>query len=465
MHEIHSVPQEHLSAYGRAHLIGIGGCSMSGLAMILYSRGYRVTGSDVNESPFTERLRKMGMQVLIGHDAKNLGDCDVVIYSAAIKPDNPERVAAEERGIPQLERSEALGEISESYENVVGIAGCHGKTTITSMLSFISDEARLDATVHVGGFVDHLQGGVQLGKTDLFITEACEYVESFLTLKPTIALISNIDNDHLDYYGDMEHIVEAFRKFIKLLPENGIFIGCFDDPRVMALMSEYESAGHDRRITYGLTGGDYTADNIIYDTDGCPTFDVIYKGRSLITVQLHVPGMHSIADALAAIAVGAQIGAPYDEMATALTNFKNTRRRFEFYGIRDNVRYYHDYAHHPAEIKAVVSAARRATRGKLFCVFQCNSYTRAKTLFSHNVACFEGANAVLVADIYPGREKDDGSVHARDMVNGINESTNNAIYMGTFENMREYLTENAKPGDLVLTLGSGDVYKQTKKLL
>lgn len=451
----------HISEHKRIHLIGIGGCSMSGLASILKNRGYYVQGSDKARSPFTDRLEQLGVAVTIGHAAANIGDCDLIIYSAAIKPDNIERAEGRRRGIAEIERSVALGQLTEGYKSVVGIAGCHGKTTITSMLALICEQGGPDATVHIGGFVDFLQGGVRLGAHDMFITEACEYVESFLTLRPTIALINNIDNDHLDYYGDMEHIVAAFRKFAALLPEDGLLIGNNDDPRVKALLAEH--AG--RKLTYGMAAADITPAGIAYDDNGCPGFDVIFKGQRLMHIQLHIPGEHSIINALAAIAVAREAGAEDDSIAAALAAFQNTRRRFEFYGERNGIRYFHDYGHHPSEIAATMKAASNVKHNKLFCVFQCNSYTRAKTLFLDNVCCFNLADETLVPDIYPGREIDDGSVHARDMVRAINAGGGRAVYLGTFENIRPYIDEHAAPGDLVVTIGSGDVYLQTNKLL
>lgn len=451
----------HISEHKKIHLIGIGGCSMNGLAMILQARGYEVQGSDKSESTYTKRLDELGIPVCISQKAENLGDADLVIYSAAIKPDNPERLAARERGIPEMERSVALGELSEGYKEVVGIAGCHGKTTITSMLALISELDGLDATVHVGGFVDFLQGGTRVGSHELFITEACEYVESFLTLRPTIALINNIDDDHLDYYGDIEHIVAAFRKFLALLPDNGLFIGCTDDERVRALMDEYKG----KKISYGMKNADYTPENIAYGDGGFPSFDLMYKGEKLARIDMRVPGEHIVIDAMAAAATALSLGAPIELIARALSEFRNTRRRFEFIGERDGLQVYHDYAHHPAEIRAALDAASRVKKGRLYCVFQCNSYTRAKTLFCKDSDCFKKAYEVLVPDIYPGREIDDGSVHARNMVKAINAVSGNAVYLQDFDTIRAYLDRHSQPGDLILTLGSGDVYVQTKKLL
>ena len=451
----------------KIHLIGIGGCSMNGLAQIFRARGYEVGGSDKAVSPFTKRLDELGIPVTIGQKAENVEGADLVVYSAAIKPDNPERARAKELGIPEMERSVALGRISEKYRSVVGVAGCHGKTTIVSMLALIAEKGGLDATVHVGGFVDFLNGGTRLGSDDLFITEACEYVESFLTLHPTVALINNIDDDHLDYFRDIDHITDAFRKFVALIPEGGLFIGCADDIRVRGLIDEYR--GRVDELTYGAddtNSPDCYPVEVRYDEYGCPSYDLIFKGENVGRVTLHVPGRHNLLNSVAAMTVALSHGTDPAVAAAALAEFKNTRRRFEYYGERDGVRVFHDYAHHPAEIRAAVDCALRAPHKDVYCVFQCNSYTRAKTLFcGHQGDCFAGVKKVLVPDIYPGREKDDGTVHARDMAAAINKATGNALYLATFEEISDWLKANASEGDVVVTLGSGDVYIQTKKLL
>ena len=451
----------HIDDAKRIHLIGIGGCSMNGLALILKSQGHEVTGSDRERTQFTDALDHEGIRYSIGHTGEYIEGADLVIYSAAIKPENPERMLARAKGIPELERSVALGQISERYDEVVAIAGCHGKTTITSMLAIINAEAKTDATIHVGGYVEFLEGGVHVGNRDLFVTEACEYVESFLTLRPTVALINNIDDDHLDYYDNIDAIVAAFERFLALLPEDGTFVACVDDPRVKALADKSDL----KVVTYGLTGGEYSAADIEFDALGNAGFTVVRRGEALGRVQLSVPGIHNVVNALGAIAVSDHFGVSFPVLAKALRDFHNTRRRFEFYGERNGVKVFHDYGHHPNEIRATLDAATRVPHKKLFCVFQCNSYTRARTLFCNNVTCFKDADMVLVPDIYPGREKDTGIVHARDMVHAINKESDNAVYIPTFEEIRIYLDEHASEGDLVVTVGSGDVYRQTKKLL
>jgi len=422
----------HIDDAKRIHLIGIGGCSMNGLALILKSQGHEVTGSDRERTQFTDALDHEGIRYSIGHTGEYIEGADLVIYSAAIKPENPERMLARAKGIPELERSVALGQISERYDEVVAIAGCHGKTTITSMLAIINAEAKTDATIHVGGYVEFLEGGVHVGNRDLFVTEACEYVESFLTLRPTVALINNIADDHLDYNDNIDAIVAAFERFLALLPEDGTFVACVDDPRVKALADKSDL----KVVTYGLTGGEYTAADIEFDALGNAGFAVVRRGEALGRVQLSVPGMHNVVNALGAIAVSDHFGVSFPVLAKALHDFHNTRRRFEFYGERNGVKVFHDYGHHPNEIRATLDAATRVPHKKLFCVFQCNSYTRARTLFCNNVTCFRDADMVLVPDIYPGREKDPGIVHARDMVRAINKESDNAVYIPTFEEIR-----------------------------
>ena len=445
----------------RIHLIGVGGCSMSGIAQILKKQGHEVTGSDRERSQFTDRLEELGIPVSIPQKGEQVEGAELVVYSAAIKPDNPERAYAREHGIPEMERSVALGQISARYPHVAAISGCHGKTTITSMLAYINEEAKLDATVHVGGFVDLLGGGVKVGDGDLFITEACEYVRSFLTLVPTVALVNNIDNDHLDCYKDQQEIIETFAQFCALVPPEGKIIVCRDDEKVQRLLPLLDRTP----VTYGLTEGDWHAADVRFDQWGCAAFDLVHEGTALGRITLHVPGTHNIINAIGACAVAAVFGADFTSMARALDRFQNTKRRFEFMGERNGVRVFHDYGHHPNEIAATLEAASRVPHKALYCVFQCNSYTRARTLFCENVTCFSRADKVLVPDIYPGREVDTGIVHARDMVKGINASTHNALYLSTFEEIRTWLDENAHPGDLVITVGSGNVYAQTRKLL
>ena len=450
-----------LDSIDRVHFIGAGGCSMSGIAEILAAQGHTVTGSDRERSQFTDKLDKLGIPVAIGQKGEQVGQAQAVVYSAAIKPDNPERVWAREHGIPEIERCDALGQLSHRFGEVAAISGCHGKTTITSMLAYIDYEAGLDATLHIGGYVGLLDGGVKVGKGDILITEACEYVRSFLSLAPTLVLINNIDNDHLDCYRDLDEIIETFGKLCALVPENGKIIVCRDDKNVQKLLASLDRP-YD---TYGLKEGDVHAEDISFDDEGCASFTLVDSGAPLGTVRLHVPGTHNIINAMAAYSVAKYYGADFGSVSAALKRFENTKRRFEFMGEKNGRKVYHDYGHHPNEIACTLEAASRMPHRALYCVFQCNSYTRARTLFCGDSRCFENADKVLVPDIYPGREVDTGIVHARDMVNAINAVTGNALYLGSFEAISDWLDKNGQPGDLVVTVGSGNVYAQTKKLL
>lgn len=450
-----------INDFKKIHFVGIGGCSMSGLALLFKDKGFYVQGSDRSESPFTNALKQHGVKVFIGHAAEQAADCDLLVYSAAIKPDNPERLYATQHNIPQLERCDALGILSSKYDKVIGVSGCHGKTTITSMLAFINSYADLNATVHVGGYVDFLGCGVNIGGHKTFITEACEYVESFLSLHPSTIIMNNIDDDHLDYFRDIEHITEAFRKFTALMPSDGLLIACTDDERVKRIYDSYNG----RKLSYGMKNADYYPGNIEYDEMGLPSYDLMHDGQVLYRVKLNIIGEFNVLNSIAAAVCAQDLGADTENIIRALYDFKPTRRRFELFGEKNGHKVFHDYAHHPGEIKAVLNGAKRYPHNKMFVVFQCNSYSRARSLFCKQNDCFAPADVVLVPDIYPGREKDDGTVHARDMVKSICESGVNAIYIKDFEGINDYIDEHAQAGDLVITLGSGDVLAQTKKLL
>ncbi|MDL2237230.1 UDP-N-acetylmuramate--L-alanine ligase [Christensenellaceae bacterium OttesenSCG-928-K19] len=442
----------------RIHFIGIGGCSMSGLAQILASRGFEVTGSDVRESAFTEQLKKRDIPYYIGHDEKHVHGAGMVVYSAAIKPYNPEYAYAAAHDIPMLERSKLLGLLSGEYDSVVCIAGCHGKTTITSMLALIMQGTEEDATVHVGGMVEFLEGGVKLGNGNAFITEACEYVRSFLTLHPSHILVNNIDDDHLDCYRDIDDIFNTFVEFIQKQDENGILMLNASDELAMRLKNHAKG----RVITYNQPDeSDWYLDNVMFDELGCGAGDVIHKGKNLTTVKLTVPGLHNLKNALAAIAFANEVfGANVKKAAAAMKDYKLAGRRFELIGERNGVRMFHDYAHHPSEIAACLEAAKLVPHKKLWAIFQCNSYTRARTLLDKYATCFHDADEVLMPDIYPGRDTDTQGIHSLDVVAAINKCSYNCLYIPTFEEIKEYLHKNWTPGDIVITLGSGDVNRQ-----
>lgn len=445
------------------YFIGIGGCSMSGLAQILRKLGFDVSGSDARESVFTQALTKQGITVNIGHSREQIEGAEVVVYTAAIKPDNPEYSYAVEKQLPMIERSKLLGMISSDYEEVVCIAGCHGKTTITSMLAKLTKDTASQPTIHVGGMVDFLGGGVKLGDKSFFVTEACEYVRSFLALNPKYIVLNNIDDDHLDYYKDINDIMDAFVDFLSMIPEDGLVFLNMDDENAC----EAVKRANVPVITYSITQkADYHIRNIQMDQMGCPSFDVIYKDTCLGNIKLNVPGMHNAANSLAAIAVAYSIfSVNVKDAAERLLDYRLAGRRFELIGERDGVKIFHDYAHHPSEIKACLAAAKLYPHHKLWAIFQCNSFTRARTLKQKYALAFEDADVVLMPDLFPGRDIDKGDIHSKDIVELINAHSKNCIYLPTFSDIKDYLLKNWQSGDIVVTLGSGDVNKQQMILM
>lgn len=447
----------------KVHFIGIGGCSMSGLARILHNEGYDISGSDVKKSAFMQQLEDEGINVTVGHDQKNVEGADVVVYSAAIKPYNPEYAYAAAHEIPMLERSKLLGLISSGYDQVSCISGCHGKTTITSMLALIMEETDADATVHVGGMVDFLGGGVKIGTGPAFITEACEYVRSFLTLHPTDILVNNIDDDHLDCYRDIDDIFATFAEFVEKQPSNGVLLLNTSDP-LTARLAEHAQC---RVVTINNPpDSDWYISNESFDGHGFGSADIIHNGRKAAHLKLQVPGAHNLRNALAAVAFAAEaFGADPEAAADSLTRYHLAGRRFELVGEKDGVRIFHDYAHHPSEIQACLEAASLVPHEKIWVVFQCNSYTRARTLKDKYATSFGNADEVIVPDIYPGRDTDTQGIHATDLVSAINAVSGNCLYIPTFPEIAQYLKRRWKPGDIVVTLGSGDVNRQQLVLL
>lgn len=438
------------------HFVGIGGISMSGLAQVLLESGYNVTGSDINNSNLIDKLRNNGALICIPHDPKSVEAAELVVYTTAVKQDNCEIVRAKELGIPVIDRATFLGMIMKNYNYGVAIAGCHGKTTTTSMVSIIIKNAGLDPTVLIGGEIEAINGNVRVGKSDYFITEACEYCESFLKFHPFVAAILNIEKDHLDFYKDINHIISAFQKFAKLVPKNGTLIVCGDNKYALDISKEVDC----KVLTYGIknkTG--FYAKKIKYDNLGHPTFEVIHKNKKLGTFSLNIPGEHNVLNALAAVAISYNAGISMDIVKKSLKEFKGTYRRFDIKGVRNNITIVDDYAHHPTEIKATLQAAKQFPHQKIWCVFQPHTYTRTKTLFNEFSEAFYDADNVIITDIYAAREKDTGLVNPSDLVDSINKYSANAIYRNDFRGIANLIAHEAKPGDLIFTMGAGDVFK------
>ena len=454
-----------LSIYKHVHCIGIGGIGLSAIAEIFLSRGYWVSGSDMKESDITERLRKAGAMVFIGHDGSNVAGADLVVYSSAVSQDNPELVAATENGILIANRAEVLGALMLEYSDSIAIAGTHGKTTTTSMVSLILENCRFDPTILVGGNLLEFNGNVKVGKSPYFVTEACEYMDSFLYLSPKHEIILNIDSDHLDYFKDIDHIVHSFEQFAKLVPKDGTVIAYNANPFVNSIIKDLPC----RVITFGFTEQcDYHAENIKFNSFGMPAFDLCYRGEYLCHLQLSIPGEHNIANALAATACCHNLGVDLNDIAATLESYTGTQRRFDVIGVtKDNIRIVDDYAHHPTEIKATLNAAKNIPHKNLWCLFQPHTYTRTLALFEEFAEAFAMADKVILAEIYAAREKNIYKISSKELVAEIKriDPTKEVYFFEQFEEMANFVLNNSNPGDLVMTMGAGDIYKVAEMIL
>ena len=446
----------------KIHMIGIGGISMSGLAEILMHKNVTITGSDINDSEIIQHLRNKGAVIYNNHDAENIRDQNLVVYTAAVSQDNPEIVKAKKLGIPVIERADLLGAIMDQFSESIAVSGTHGKTTTTSMISSIALEAGKDPTIHVGGILDLIGGNTRIGNSQCFIAEACEYKNSFLKFRPYLAVLLNIDSDHLDFFRYIDHIRSSFEAFLGNVRNPGYIVLNMDDPQTKTL-----SKGLSRSfISYGIhsAGTDWTADDITIK-EGYSSFKVIYRNSLWGQITLGVPGAHNISNALAAIAACHAICIPKDAIVRGLEKFTGAKRRLEDKGTVNGVRVMDDYAHHPTEIQATLNAARSLTVSKLICVFQPHTYTRTYELLDDFSRAFALCDTVIVTDIYAAREKDTGIINSRTLTDRINVNSGNAVYLSTFEEVVNYLSENTKQGDLVLTMGAGTIYRAGEMFL
>lgn len=453
-----------LSDCKQIHCIGIGGIGLSAIAEILLSRGYKVTGSDMRESDITAKLEADGGKIFLGHRAENIDGADLVVYSAAVGADNPEMAKAKELGIPTASRAEILGLLMSEYENSIAVSGTHGKTTTTSMVSLILKNAEKDPTILVGGNLPEIGGNVKVGKSQNFVTEACEYVDSFLSLKPKYEIILNIDSDHLDYFKDIDHIVRSFEKFASLVPEDGTIIAYDANPFVKSVVE-----GRPNVVTYGLTEGcDYYASEIVFNADGMPKYKVNHAGGVLCEVQLSVPGEHNILNSMAAFACCHIMGVEAESIAETLGSFIGTQRRFDILGTTEKgVKVIDDYAHHPTEIKATLSAVKNVKHNNLWCLFQPHTYTRTLALFDEFVESFDDADKLVIAEIYAAREKNIHKISSKEMADKIRETYpgKEVHFFETLDEIADFVYDNAEADDLVLTMGAGDIYQAGEKIL
>ena len=439
------------------HCIGIGGIGVSALAKILVSRGYTVTGSDMKESEMTDELEKLGIKVYVGHRAENVEGADLIIYSAAIAPENPEIKRANELGIELASRAELLGTLMDEFKTSIAVSGTHGKTTTTSMVSLILEHANYKPTIFVGGNLDEIGGNVKVDTGDYFVAEACEYRDSFLKLRPDIEIILNIDSDHLDYFKDIEHIVESFSKFVSYVPDDGVIIAYDANPFVNEVIK-----GHPNAVTYGYNrNSTYYISDIAF-ADGMPSFHVNYNGEDFGEIQLAIPGEHNILNATASFACCHMLGVPVDIIKRTLEHFTGTQRRFDIKGVYGRgFKLVDDYAHHPTEIKATLAAASNIPHNKVWCLFQPHTYTRTLALFNEFADAFTKADVLILADIYAAREKNIYEISSGKLADEIKRvhPDKEVIYIDSFDGIADYVLENAEEGDLVITMGAGDIYK------
>lgn len=451
-----------LNNYKNVHFIGIGGVSMSGLAEILKSKGMHVRGSDNKASSLTEHLKSIGIDILIGQSYENIADnCDLVVYTAAVKEDNPEMVSARDKNIKIIDRAELLGVIMDCYKKSVAVSGTHGKTTTTTMISKILLEAEKDPTINVGGIFKAIGSNFRVGNSDFFVAESCEYFDSFLKFFPYVGIILNIDKDHTDYFKTMEQMEASFNHFAKNISKDGCLVINTGIKNFDSIIDNVEC----QIITYGITEGDYQAKNIIFSEDGKPAFDIYYKDSFIKSINLDVTGLHNVENSLASFAACTFLGLSPEEIAIGLENFEGAKRRFEFKGSFNGITIIDDYAHHPTEIAATLSAAKKFKHNKIYCIFQPHTYSRTKALLDRFAGAFEDADAVIVTDIYSARETDTLGIHSMNLVEEIRKTGKEVYYFSSFKEAEDFLLEKSVPNDMLITMGAGDVYLLGESLL
>jgi UDP-N-acetylmuramate--alanine ligase len=454
-----------LTNVNHVHCIGIGGIGLSALAQILLNDGYIVSGSDMKEGEQVTRLIEAGATVYLGHRDKNIKDADLIVYSAAVHESNPEMVAASEAGIPCVSRAELLGYLMAANKNSIAVTGAHGKTTTTSMISLMLMRAGLDPTVLVGGNLSEIDGNVRLGSSDYFVTEACEYRDSFLQLSPSYAVILNIDWDHADYFPTIEDVVSSFSTFVRRVPEYGAIIAFDSNPFIKTILKDLDR----RVITFGYSeSSDYHATDIEWNKQGFPSLTVMHAGEELCHLKLAVPGDHNILNALAAFACCHDMGVSTEVIVETLERFSGTQRRFDPRGeTSGGVRIVDDYAHHPEEIAATIKAARKVPHRHLWVIFQPHTYTRTLALHDEFAEALSQADTIVLAEIYAAREANVHQLSSKTIAAAIEDKYpgKKAFFFKTFEDIATFVSNNADDGDLVITMGAGDIYEVGEMIL
>ncbi len=447
----------------KIHFIGIGGVSMSGLAEIIWSKGYQVTGSDMKPSITTRHLEELGLSIYYGHDANHIeADVDLVVYTAAIHEENPEIQAAKSRGIQMMTRSVFLGLLMNHFDYPICVSGTHGKTTTTSMLSHALLAAHLDPTITVGGILKAIKGNIRIGHSKYFLTEACEYCDSFLDFFPHIGIILNIEEDHLDYFKDIHQIRASFQKFAAKIPSDGFLSVNGTIPDLESFIAPLNC----KVETFGLSDThDWSGRNISYNEQACASFDVYYHGEFVEHITLHVPGEHNILNSLAVCSVCHHLDIPLSVLSKGLEDFSGANQRFEVKGQVNGITLVDDYAHHPTEIAATLEVAQRYPHKNLYVVFQPHTYTRTKAFLNEFANVLTKAPHVIVTDIYAAREKNPGDISSQDIVALMHKQGNPALYMPEFNEIATYLKSHAQNGDLIITMGAGNVNQILNLLL
>ena len=445
------------------HFIGIGGISMSGLAKILLQNGFTISGSDARESALTQQLEASGAQIFYGQKASNIIDgIDCVVYTAAINRDNADLIEAVARKIPMLTRAELLGQLMKNYDTPIAVSGTHGKTTTTSMISHILLEGNLDPTISVGGILQAIGGNIRVGNSGTFITEACEYTNSFLHFFPKIGVILNIEEDHLDFFKDLEDIRHSFHQFTALLPSDGTLV-------INGDITDYPEIyrGLDCNVTtYGSSPDyDYSAANVLHDEKGRVSFDLVKYGETAARIQLSVTGDHNVSNALASIATAELLHIPMEAIQKGLLSFIGTDRRFEYKGTLDGVTIIDDYAHHPTEIQATLKAAKYYPHKELWCIFQPHTYTRTKAFFHEFAEALSHTNHLVLADIYAARETDTLGISSKDLAEEVRKLGTDTYYFPSFAEIEDFVKSRCVSGDLLITMGAGNVVDIGEDLL
>lgn len=446
------------------HFIGIGGISMSGLAQVLLDRHFKVSGSDRTPSDLTRHLEKMGAKISYPQAAENVDpSTDVFVYTAAIHPDNPEFVRAKETGKPMLTRAQLLGQIMEHFRNSVAVSGTHGKTTTTSMISQVLLEAEADPTISVGAIFKPIQSNIRVGSSDVFVAEACEYTDSFLSLFPRYSIILNIDAEHLDYFKTLENERKSFHKFVGNTAKDGLLVINGEIPDYREIVKDAPC----QVVSFGFTEeDDYHAEEISYNEFGYPSFTPVAFGQKLDPIVLHVPGRHNVGNALSAIAVLRAMGIPYDKIQSGLAKFSGADRRFQYKGkLSNGAVIIDDYAHHPTEIKASLNAALNYPHKRLVVIFQPHTYTRTKAFLPDFIQALSLADVVVLAPIYAAREQDIYGVSSADIEKGLKKLGKETYYFHSFPEIEDWVKKNSMNGDLLITMGAGNIVNVGEDLL